>query len=201
MVERLNGVSGSMFSGKTGELIRLVTRAEYADKNVLVFKPVIDDRWGKTDSIKSHAGAEHSAIPLNNSLELLDFLTEKTNVVAIDEAQFFDENIVEVVDELLDRDIEVIFAGLPLNFKGEPFGEMPVLLSKSDGITRLTAICIYSENGEICGAEATRTQRMVDGKPADYSDPEIVIGAEERYTPRCPDHHIVPGKPDRVFND
>ena len=200
MAERLTGISGSMFSGKTAELIRLVERAEFADMRVQVFKPLIDDRWGKVDQIRSHSGAEHNAVSVKRSLDILENLNPETGVVAIDEIQFFDVEIVGVIDELLDRNILVIFAGLPLDFRGEAFGQMPVLLAKADGLTKVTAICTHSENGEICGAEATRTQRLVDSLPANYDDPIILIGAEESYSPRCPQHHIVPGKPIRKIS-
>ncbi len=196
MVERLTAIPGSMFSGKTEELIRLVTRAEYAGRSVQVFKPIIDDRWGKIKKVSSHSGSEHDAIPVRSSREILERLLPDTQLVAIDEAQFFDEEIVPVIDELLEKDVEVVFAGLPTDFRGEPFGQMPILLAKADEINRLTAICTYSEDGEICGELATRTQRLVNGQPANYTDPIILIGAEESYAARCPDHHIVPGKPE-----
>lgn len=199
MTERLTGVSGSMFSGKTETLIRLITRAEYANQKVQVFKPIIDDRWGKTEMVRSHSGSEHTAIPVYSSTEILKRLLPDTKLVAIDEAQFFDEEIVSVIEELLARDIEVIFAGLPTDFRGEPFGPMPILLAKADEITRLTAICTHSENDKICGEPATKTQRFVNGQPANYHDPIILIGAEERYAARCPDHHLIPGKPKKHF--
>lgn len=195
MVEGLYAISGSMFSGKTAELIRQVERAEFAGLKTQVFKPVIDDRWGRVEQIRSHSGAEHVAIPVNNSKELLESLDPDAKVVAIDELQFFDPEIVDVIEELLARGIRVFFAGLPTDFRGEPFGQMPVMLAKADAIVRVTAICTFSEDGEICGAEATRTQRLVFGKPASYDDPVVLIGAEESYAPRCPNHHIVRGKP------
>jgi thymidine kinase len=198
-MERLGSIAGSMFSGKTDELIRQVEREEFAGIVVQIFKPKIDVRWGNVNSVRSHAGREKEAISVESSRQILTLLNEDTKVVAIDEAQFMDKEIVEVVDELLEKDIKVIVAGLPLDFKGEPFGSMPVLLAKSDVITRLTAICTYKDDGTICGQEATRTQRLVDGRPAKYTDPLIVIGAEESYAPRCPTHHIVPEKPRGVM--
>lgn len=198
-MERLTGISGSMFSGKTAELIRLVERAKFAKIPVLIFKPIIDDRWGKVDKVRSHSGAEHAAIPIpiENSAEILERLNPDTRFVAIDEIQFFGPQIAEVVEELLDRDIRVVFAGLPLDFRGEAFGQMPVLLAKADGLIKVTAICTHTDNGEICGQEATRTQRLVNDQPANYNDTIVLIGAEESYAPRCPNHHIVPGKPRR----
>ena len=188
-----------MFSGKTAELLRLVERAEFAGRKVQVFKPAIDDRWGKVEKVRSHSGSEHQAVPVRQAREILVKLEPDTQLVAIDEIQFFDQEIIPVIDELLEKDIEVLFAGLPLDFRGEPFGSVPILLAKADGIIKLTAICTYSENGEICGQEATRTQRIVNGQPASYNEPVVVVGAEEKYAPRCPSHHIVPDKPKRTW--
>lgn len=200
MTERLKGISGSMFAGKTAELLRLVEREEIAKRKVQMFKPSIDVRWD-TDKIKSHSGSEHDAIVVNNSLEILENLSEDVDLVAIDEIQFFDDKISLVIDEILDRDIRVLFAGLPLDFRGEPFGPVPVLLAKSDEVVKITAICTYTDNGEICGEEATRTQRILDGKPAAYTDPIVLVGADESYAARCPNHHIVPGKPERNLSN
>ena len=195
MTENLKGISGSMFAGKTEILLKDIARAEYAGKKVQVFKPSIDDRWGKQSHIRSHSGGEHEAIAISNSLELLELLEEDTQVVVIDEIQFLDENIVEVIKFLLDSDIRVIFAGLSLDFRGEPFGQMPTLLALSDQIERPTAICNEVVDGKICGSEATRTQRLINGQPANYHDPIVLIGAEQEYQARCPNHHKVPGKP------
>ncbi len=197
MTERLHGIAGSMFSGKSEELLRRVTRAEIAGRQVLVFKPIVDTRWNKVEFVRSHAGSEHEAIPICEPEEILKFINRKTKMVAIDEIQFMGSQIVPVIQELLDRNVEVVFAGLPLDFRGEPFGQMPKLLALADDIARLTAICTYKDNGEICGEEATRTQRLVNGKPAKYTDPIVLIGAEEFYVPRCPSHHEVPGRPKR----
>jgi len=199
-MERLTGISGNMFSGKTAELIQLIERAEMGEIKVQVFKPIIDKRWGLETKIKSHSGAEHDAIPVNKSSEILERLETDVKIVAIDEAQFFDEEIVDVVDELLHRDIQVIVSGLPLDFRGEEFGPMPRLLARSDSLVRLTAVCKYvKDNGKVCGQDATRTQRIINGKPASYEDPIILIGAEESYEARCLNHHDVPGKPERRF--
>jgi thymidine kinase len=200
MTERLTGITGSMFSGKTAELLRLVERAEFAGRKVQVFKPAIDNRWGKVEKVRSHSGSEHQAIPVRGAEEILEKLDPNTQLVAVDEIQFFGGEIIPVIEGLLENDIEVLFAGLPLDFRGEPFGPVPVLLAKSDSIIKLTAICTYSENGEICGEEATRTQRIVNGEPARYDDPVVLVGAEEKYAPRCPSHHIVPGKPKRKWS-
>lgn len=199
MTERLKVISGSMFSGKTDETINLVTRAEIAGRNVQIFKPIIDNRYGAIKEVRSHSESSHPATPVSSSLEILEKIDSGVEIVAIDEAQFFDEDIVAVVSSLIENDINVIVAGLPLDFKGKPFGKMPKLLALADEITRLTAICTYDVNGEICGEEATRTQRFVDGEPANYNDPVILVGGkEEGYSARCPDHHIVIDKPQGI---
>ncbi len=195
MAEKLRAVVGCMFSGKSDELLRRVTRAEIAGRSVLVFKPIIDDRWNKLESVRSHAGGEHEAIAINKPCEILEYIGKNTKMVAVDEIQFLDNTIVPVILALLERDIEVNFAGLPLDFKGEPFGSMPELLVRADEILRLTAICTFKDNGEICGEDATRTQRLVNNEPAKWDDPVVLIGAQESYAPRCPTHHIIPGKP------
>lgn len=201
MTERLTGLKGSMFSGKTEVLITRVTRQEIAGKTVQVFKPKIDDRYGAINEIKSHSGARHDATPVENSLQILELLDPEADLVAIDEIQFFDEQIVAVVEELLDRDVPVIFAGLPEDFRGEPFGQMPILLAKSDDIVPLTAVCDYKMDGETCGQEATKTQRFVNGEPAHYKDPIVEIGGRKAYAARCPNHHVVRGKPQRDFTN
>lgn len=195
--ERLHTIAGCMFSGKSSELLRLVEREEIAGRGVQVFKPIIDDRWGKVESVSSHSGAEHTATAIRSPEEILSNIKPDIQVVAIDEVQFLNPTIIGVVQELLDRDIHVIVAGLPTDFRGEPFGAMPNFLTMADEITHLTAICTHSDNGEICGQAATRTQRIVEGQPANYSDPIIMIGAKEAYAARCPNHHLVPGKPSR----
>ena len=195
MTEKLKGIAGSMFAGKTDILITEARRCEYRKKNVLVFKPVIDNRWGGSSLIKSHSGQEFPAIPVSTPMEILEtvkqFISDggKIDLVGIDEIQFFTDEIVDVIKVLLEADIKVIFAGLSTDFRGEPFGSMPNLLSLSDEIIRPTAVC------EICGDEATRTQRLNHGHPANYSDPLVVIGDHDQYQARCPSHHEVPGKP------
>lgn len=184
-----------MFAGKTELLIREAIRAEIADKKVLVFKPSIDDRWGVIDKIRSHSGAEHDAFVVKSATDILNLIQPDTEVVAIDEIQFFDPEIVSVVEILLELDIQVIFAGLSLDFRGEPFGSMPELLVRCDEIDKPTAICTKVTDGKKCGASATRTQRTINGQPAAYNDPLVLIGAEQTYKARCIKHHEVPGKP------
>jgi thymidine kinase len=193
MTESLKGIAGSMFAGKTEMLIREASRAEIAGRNVLVFKPSLDDRWGIVDKIKSHSGAEHDAYVVKNALDIYNYIKPNTEVVAIDEVQFFDTKIVEVIQKLLAADIHVIFAGLSQDFRGEPFGSMPTLLALCDEIDKPTAICTEKVDDKTCGAPATKTQRLINGVPASYTDPIVLIGDEEEgYQARCPKHHLVP---------
>jgi len=183
-----------MFAVKTELLLKEITRAEFAGKKVQVFKHVLDNRYG-TDHIHCHSGGDHSAITIQNPLEILKHLNPDTDLVAIDEIQFFDDSIVGVIQLLLEIDVRVVFAGLSLDFRGEPFGSMPQLLALCDELDRPTAICTQETDGIKCGAEATRTQRLINNQPANYTDPIVLIGAQENYAARCPKHHIVPGKP------
>jgi thymidine kinase len=178
-------VCGSMFSGKTDELIRRLVRATIAKQKVQVFKPAIDVRYA-VEKVTSHAGANYSAIPVESAASIRERVDEDTTVVAIDEAQFFDPEVVVVAQELADRNIRVIVAGLDMDFRGEPFGPMPILMSKAEKVDKLHAICMT------CGNEASRTQRLVNGKPARYDDPVVIVGASELYEARCREHHEVP---------
>jgi thymidine kinase len=174
-----------MFCGKTDELIRRLRRATIARQKVQVFKPSIDNRYDE-QRVASHAGSTFEAIAISESKEILNQLAENTTVVGIDEAQFFDAEIVEVAENLADHGIRVIVAGLDMNFKGEPFGCMPVFMALAERVDKLQAICMT------CGEPASRTQRLVNGQPARYDDPEIIVGASEMYEARCRQHHIVP---------
>ncbi len=184
---RVEVICGSMFSGKTEELIRRVRRATIARQTVQVFKPAIDSRY-TFQRVTSHNGQDFEAIPVSEARAIFDLLLPGTTVVAIDEAQFFDATIVAVVDQLAARGIRVILAGLDTDFRGEPFGAMPDLLCRADDVIKLHAICM------VCGEEATRTQRLVNGQPANYHDPVIMVGASEAYEARCREHHVVPGR-------
>ena len=188
-MKHINGsievITGSMFSGKTDELIRRLRRARIARQEVQVFKPVIDNRYG-VEKVKSHAGNEFEARPIKSSAEILKVLSKNTSVVAIDEAQFFDEGIIQVADDLAVKGVRVIVAGLDMDFRGEPFGVMPAFLARAERVDKLQAICM------VCGEPASRTQRLVNGKPARYGDPIVIVGAAEMYEARCRKHHEVP---------
>lgn len=184
-------ICGSMFAGKTEELIRRVTRIQLAKKDVIVFKPEIDDRYDLT-CVASHNARKIKSIPVKSSDDILQMLDHFPYAVAIDEAQFFDDGIVDVAEYLADNGVRVIVAGLDLNFRGEPFGCMPDFLARAEYVTKLQAIC------QVCGDQATRTQRIIDGKPANYNDPLIVVSAKEKYEARCRHCHEVPGKPQKI---
>jgi thymidine kinase len=178
-------ICGSMFSGKTEEMIRRLRRAKIARQKVQVFKPIIDTRYNH-EKVTSHAGIDFDAMPVNSSADIIPNLKADTTVVGIDEAQFFDEGIPDVVEKLADRGIRVIVNGLDQNFRGDPFASMPILMAKADKVDKLQAICM------VCGQPASRTQRLVNGKPAKYNDPIVIVGAAELYEARCRKHHQVP---------
>jgi thymidine kinase len=181
----LEVIVGSMFSGKSEELIRRVKRAVIARRTVQVFKPSIDDRFGAL-VVRSHDGDSFVARPVRTSGEILSLLSKDTTVVGIDEVQFFDAGVIGVVRDLVADGRRVICAGLDLDFRGEPFGPVPTLLALAERVDKLEAICV------VCGEPATRTQRIVNGVPAFYDEPIIVIGAKEAYEARCRTCHEVP---------
>jgi thymidine kinase len=182
-------ICGSMFSGKTEELIRRIRRAYIARQRVQVFKHALDDRYAAA-AITSHNGAKIEAAPVAGSREILRLVEPAVEVVAVDEAQFLDDGIAPVATSLAQRGVRVILAGLDTNFRGDPFGPMPLLLALAEEVTKLQAICV------VCGAPASRTQRLVNGRPAHYSDPVVLIGAHEAYEARCRRCHEVPGRPE-----
>ena len=184
----LEVICGSMFSGKSEELIRRVRRAQFAKQNIQVYKPVIDNRYSE-ESVVSHNGTAVIAKPVEKSADIIPHVTADVDIVAIDEVQFFDENIVHVVQALSNRGHRVIVAGLDQDFRGEPFGAVPELMALAESVTKLQAVCT------VCGSPASRTQRLIDGRPASYHDPIILVGASESYEPRCRHHHEVPGYP------
>jgi thymidine kinase len=206
MAEKIVGLGGPMFSGKTRELLLIAEREKLAGRNVQVFKPAIDDRGEGNDKIVSRFSAkkECEAIPISEPVNLFSKLKEDTEVVIIDEAQFFDQKngkgvyeIVRVVREVSRSGVIVYFAGLVRDFRREPFGPMPDLMANAQEILLLCAVCNKMlDNGKICGAPASETQRYIGGKPASYDDPIVIVGdAKEGYAARCLKHHEILNTP------
>lgn len=177
-------VVGPMYSGKSEELIRRIKRAEIAKQKILVFKPTIDDRYSKNDVV-SHSGQSTTGIVIDDSKKIYDYINDEVQVVGIDEVQFFDEKIVDICIDLADKGIRVICAGLDMDFRGEPFGPTPKLLTVAEFVDKIQAIC------STCGQPATRTQRLIDSEPAKYNDPIIQVGAIESYEARCRKCHKI----------
>ncbi|GGJ20802.1 thymidine kinase [Deinococcus roseus] len=183
-----------MFSGKSEELIRRVTRAVIARQTVAVFKPAIDDRYHQTQ-VASHSGRSIEAHAVQSSEDIRNLVYGNTpllssanplpEVIAIDEAQFFDAALVPLLTEFADAGVRVILAGLDQDFRGEPFSFMPEVLARAEVVDKLTAICV------VCGGPATRTQRLIGNRPARYDDPIVLVGASESYEARCRAHHEV----------
>ncbi len=184
-------VCGPMFAGKTEEIIRRIRRLEYAKKTVLVFKPSIDNRYSESE-IVSHNKTKAKSININKAREILDYVKEGVDAVVIDEAQFLDNDVIWVSEVLADRGIRVIVGGLDRDFRGEPFGPMPQLLAIAEFVQKLTAVCVVS------GQPATRTQRLINGKPASFDDPIVLVGAAEAYEPRSRECHEVKNKPKKI---
>lgn len=191
----LEVIVGPMFSGKSEELIRRVTRAVIARQNVQVFKPALDDRYHQS-AVSSHAGRTVAALAVRTAQDIRAHLSGEDallrgdgpatpDVVGIDEVQFFDAEVVPLVLELADSGVRVILAGLDLDFRAEPFGAMPELLARAESVEKLTAICT------VCGAPATRSQRLIGGESARFDDPVVLVGALESYEARCRVHHEV----------
>lgn len=177
-------VCGPMFAGKTEELIRRVKRMDFAKKKYLIFKPTIDNRYAISEVV-SHNQRKVKAINISSSKEIYNYITEDIEAVLIDEVQFFDEDVVEICRELADRGLRVICTGLDCDFRGNPFPIVASLLAMSENITKLTAICVC------CGNEATKTQRIINGEPAKYDEPIILVGEKESYEPRCRKCHVI----------
>lgn len=177
-------ICGPMFAGKTEELIRRTTRLDYAKKKYVVFKPEIDNRYS-INEIVSHSKYSTKAINITNPSEMLKYIKEDIDVIVIDEVQFFDKSLINIVTNLASEGKRVICAGLDCDFTGKPFGLIPDLLAIAEDITKLTAICT------VCGEPATRTQRIVNGEPAYDDDPTILVGATESYEARCRACHEV----------
>jgi thymidine kinase len=182
-------ICGSMFSGKTEELIRRVRRAQIAKQKVQVFKPSLDDRYA-LEKVTSHNGMGLDATLITEAGEILGLVEPDTAVVAIDEVQFFDWTIAEVCNNLAENGKRVIVTGLDMDFRGEPFGPMPLLMAEAERVDKLSAICV------VCGVPASRTQRLIDGQPASYDDPVIMVGASEVYEARCRHCHQVKQRPE-----
>ena len=177
-------ITGSMFSGKSEELIRRLRRGIYAKQKVIVFKPAIDDRYHK-EKVVSHDGNELEAINISTAREILLQNLSQFDVIGIDEIQFFDNEIVHIVEKLAEDGHRVVVAGLDMDFRGEPFDPMPQIMAVSEQVTKLQAVCA------ICGSSSSRTQRLINGQPARIDDPIILVGANESYEQRCRAHHIV----------
>jgi thymidine kinase len=181
-------IAGVMFSGKSEELIRRVRRGIIARRKVQVFKSHLDSRYAGLLSVSTHDGREIEGTPVDNAAEIFRLVKPDTELVAIDEAQFLDDELVTVASALAARGVRVILAGTDTDFRGEPFGPMGRLLAIAESVDKLQAICV------ICGDLATRNQRLVDGKPARYDSPTILVGGRETYEARCRHCHRVPRK-------
>ena len=188
-------ICGSMFSGKTEELLRRIRRAEIARKQIQVFKPRIDGRYG-VQRVASHNGVAREDVQVvDHAADILQLLEPATEVVAVDEVQFFDWKIADVCTDLANQGLRVMAAGLDQDFRGEPFGPMPLMLALAERVDKLHAICV------VCGVPASRTQRLIDGRPARYDDPVILVGGSESYEARCRTCHQIPGRPEQQYED
>ena len=187
---QLNGgwievVAGVMFSGKSEELIRRVRRSLIAKKRVQVFKSHLDDRYSGVYTVGSHDGRSIEAVPVDSSAQISLRLDPQAQVIAIDEVQFLDGGVVALCNALADRGRRVIVAGTDTDFRGEPFGPMPQLMCVAEIVDKLHAICV------LCGSPATRNQRLIDGKPAHYDSPQVMVGGADSYEARCRNCHTV----------
>lgn len=183
-------ITGCMFSGKTEEFIKRIRRHQYAKQKVIVFKPSIDKRYS-VEQVSSHSGMKIESFPMTNSQEMMKFLkNHNTNidVVGIDEVQFFDVNIVEAISELADNGILVIVNGLDKDYRNDAFQNVDRLLVLAEYVDKLSAICY------VCGGNANRTQRIVNGIPAKWDEPLVLISADDKYEARCRHCYIKPSK-------
>lgn len=169
-------ICGSMFSGKTEELMRRMRRAQYARLKIQVFKPALDNRYSESH-VQSHDANRIPSHAVKSSQEVLEQVSDNTRVVGIDEAQFFDSEIVTIAQKLAYRGVRVIVAGLDMDFRGMPFGPMPSLLAIAEDVTKLAAVCV------VCGGPATRSQRV--GTPSGLEGAQIVVGSQDLYEARC----------------
>ncbi len=173
-----------MFCGKTEELIRRVRRAQIARQKIQVFKPAIDTRYADRE-VTSHNGLQIEAVPVSDTAEVRTLIEPDTTVVALDEVQFFDADVVTLCEELANQGRRVIVVGLDMDFRGQPFEPVPALMARAERVDKLQAICV------VCGMPASRTQRLIDGQPAAYNDPVILVGANEVYEARCRGCHEI----------
>lgn len=185
---RIEVISGCMFAGKTEELVRRLRRSEIVDADIRVFTPEVDDRYGE-ELIGSHNGSSWDATVLPSDSTGVNQLIEQgmgADVVAIDEFNFFTEGFVYAAEELANYGTRVIVTGLDQTFRGEPFEPMGTMLAVADVVDKLTAVC------EVCGTDATKTQRLINGQPAAYDSPTVQVGGSESYEARCRECHEVP---------
>ncbi|ABR46555.1 Thymidine kinase [Alkaliphilus metalliredigens QYMF] len=178
-------IVGPMYAGKSEELIRRINRAEIAELKVLAFKPSIDNRYS-AQHITSHNGKQLKCIPVKDAKEVMEYIEKQDfDILAIDEVQFLGDEVLKVCQDVANRGKRVICSGLDMDFRGEPFQVVPNLMAIAEHVTKLTAVCMT------CKMPATRTQRLVDGRPAKYDDPIIMVGAKESYEARCRKCHVV----------
>jgi len=187
---QLEVICGCMFSGKTEELIRRLKRASYARQKVQIFKHSFDNRYDEL-CITTHYGLKLPTVPCREAVDIIQGIERGVQVVGIDEVQFYGDLIVPAIEEILRQDVKVIVSGLDMDFRGQPFGAMPRLLTMAEKVDKLSAIC------SVCGEPATRTQRLLDGHPAPYDSEVVSVGSTEKYEARCRKCHAVPGKPDQ----
>lgn len=196
----LEVISGCMFAGKTTKLIKRITDARSNGLKVQVFKPSLDDRYGM-ETITTHNGNKINCYAVKNSYDIQDNISLSTQVIAIDEVQFFDSRIIQTILNLIKKDIKVVVAGLNLDFRGLPFGSMSTLLALADKITQINIECSHCHQ-----RNASISQRLIKEndvvRPARFSDPIIMVGADDLYEPRCKKCHIVlPNAPKKVINN
>ncbi|MGL4989178.1 MAG: thymidine kinase [Cetobacterium sp.] len=180
-------VTGSMFSGKSEELIRRMRRSKYANQKIVVFKHSSDTRYDDT-KVASHSHAFIEAVPastVEDMRKIIETEYKDVRVVGIDEVQFFGEEVADFCEELANNGKRVVVAGLDQDFRGEPFKPMDRLMARAEYVDKFNAICAC------CGNPASRTQRLVDGEPAYSDDPIVMVGASESYEARCRRCHIV----------
>lgn len=178
-------ITGCMFAGKTEEFIRRIQVLRFAKKKIVVFKPKLDNRY-RSDQVVSHSGSHIDCYVIQHANEMCLYLHDQYDVIAVDEIQFFDEDMIVVLNQLADQGKRVIVSGLDMDFRGEPFGIMAKLITQAEFVTKLTAVCM------VCGAPATRSQRLMNGEPARFNEPIINVGASECYEARCRHCHVVP---------